>query len=101
MVLLNDSRIRQHPRSEQATEREDFANLKKNAQHESCELSFIGGKMKTIARETAIQIALRNYFSEVWGKVSVYVLLVKGEYMQSNKYSLQQVSASHEESASP
>ena len=57
--------------------------------------------MKTIAREIAIQIALRNYFSEVWGKVSVYVLLGRGEYMQSNKYFLQKVSASHEESASP
>ena len=55
-------------------------STKKDAKLESCELSFIGGKMKTIAREIAIQIALRNYFSEVWGKVSVYVLLVKGEF---------------------
>ena len=57
--------------------------------------------MKTIAPETAIRIALRNYFKEVWGKVGVYVLLVKGECMQSNKYFLQKVSASHEESTSP
>ena len=92
-----------HPtasRSEQVTRREDVADLKQ-LHNVSCELSFIWGKMKTIARETAIQIALRSYFKEVWGKVSVYVLLVKGEYMQSNKYFLQKVSASHEESTSP
>ena len=89
------------PSIEQGYRKGRFCQPKKNAQHERCELSFIGGKMKTIAREIAIQIALRNYFSEVWGKVSVYVLLVKGEYMQSNKYFLQKVSASHEESASP
>ena len=33
---------------------------KKNAQCESCELSFIWGKRKTTAWETAFQIALRN-----------------------------------------
>ena len=33
---------------------------KKKAQHESCELSFIWGKMRTIAQETASQMALRN-----------------------------------------
>ena len=30
-----------------------LCQLKKNAQQESCELSFIWGKMRTIARETA------------------------------------------------
>ena len=38
---------------------------KKKAQHESCELSFIWGKMRTIARETASQIELRNCSKEV------------------------------------
>ena len=45
---------------------------KKNAQRESCELSFIGGKMKTIAREMASQRALRNCSKEVVGR-SVYM----------------------------
>ena len=58
----------------------------KNAQHESCKLSFIWGKMRTAARETAFQIALRNRSKEAGGKVSIYVILVKGEYMQSSIY---------------
>ena len=33
---------------------------KKGARHESCKLSFIGGKMRTVSRETAPQTALRN-----------------------------------------
>ena len=37
---------------------------KKNAQCESCELSFIWGKMRTATRETAFHIALRNCFEE-------------------------------------
>ena len=36
----------------------------KNAQYESFELSFIEDKMKTIAQETASQIASRNYSGE-------------------------------------
>ena len=39
--------------------------LKTNAQSESCELSFIWGKISTIVRETAFQIALRNCPEEV------------------------------------
>ena len=50
--------------------------------------------MRTMARETAFQIALRNCSKEVAGKVSIYVILVKGEYMQSSTYFLQKVSAS-------
>ena len=44
---------------------------KKKAQCESCELSFIGVKIRTIVWETAFQIALRNYTTEIEGKVSV------------------------------
>ena len=33
---------------------------KKDAQHEGCELSFIWGKIRTAAQETAPQIALRD-----------------------------------------
>ena len=59
---------------------------KKKAQPESCKLSFIWGKMRTAARETAFQIALRNCSKEVGRKVSIYVILVKGEYIQSSTY---------------
>ena len=57
-----------------------------NAQRESCELSFIWGKMRTIAQETASQLALSNCSKEVGVKVSIYVILVKGEYIQSSTY---------------
>ena len=35
--------------------------------------------MRTIAQEAAFWIALRNCSKEVGGKVSIYVILVKGE----------------------
>lgn len=35
---------------------------------ESCELTFIGAKMLTIALEIASQVALRNHSKEVRGK---------------------------------
>ena len=35
-------------------------STEKNAQSESCELSFIWGKMRTVAQEIAPKIALRN-----------------------------------------
>ena len=51
-----------------------------------------------IAWETAFQIALRSCSKEVGGKVSIYVILVKGEYMQLNTlFIFLQVSASHKE----
>ena len=59
-----------------------------------------GGKLRTAAWDTAFQIALRNCSKEVGGKVSIYVILVKAEYMQPNIF-LQTVSASHEEQMSP
>ena len=58
----------------------------KNAQHENCELSFILGKMRTAAPETVSQIALRNCSKEAGGKVSICVILVKREYMQSSTH---------------
>ena len=57
--------------------------------------------MKTISKETTFQIALRNCSKVVEGEISKYVILVKGEYMQSSTYFLQKVSASHEEQLSP
>ena len=50
--------------------------------------SFIWGKMRTAAWETAFQIPLRNCSKEVGGKVGIYVILVRGEYMQSSAYFL-------------
>ena len=42
--------------------------------------------MRTVAREMAPQIALRNCSKEVGGKNSVYVILMKGVYLQSSMY---------------
>ena len=42
--------------------------------------------MRTAAWETAPQIALRNGSKEAEGKVSIHVILVTGEYMQSSTY---------------
>ena len=39
-----------------------------------------------MAWETAFQIALRNCSREVEGKVSIYVIVVKGECMQPSTY---------------
>ena len=41
---------------------------------------------RTVAQETVPQIALRNCSKEAVGKASIYVILVKGEYMQSSTY---------------
>ena len=43
--------------------------------------------MRTVAQETAFQIALRNCSKVAGGEVRMYVILVKGEYMQSSTYS--------------
>ena len=51
--------------------------LKKNAQSESCKLSFIWGNVGAAAQETAPQIALRNCSKEMGGRTA-YVILVKG-----------------------
>ena len=51
--------------------------LKKNAQHENCELSSFGGKIGTRALKKVSQIALRNCSEEVGAEGSVYVILVK------------------------
>ena len=59
---------------------------RKSAQCESFKWSFTGGKMRTAARSTAPQIALRNCSIEAAGKVSICEILVKGEYMQSCTY---------------
>ena len=42
--------------------------------------------MKTVVRDTVPQIALRNCSKEVEGMDSIYVILVKGEYVQASAY---------------
>ena len=74
---------------------------KKNVQCENCTLNFIWGKMRTIAQETAFQIALRNCSKEKGQKVSMYLILVKRDYIQSSTYFLEKVTSSHEEQMSP
>ena len=49
-----------------------MTDLKKTAQYESCELSFIGGRMRTADWETAFQIALRNCSEEARGGTRIY-----------------------------
>ena len=57
--------------------------------------------MRAAAREITPQIALRNCSKEAGEKVSIHVILVKGESMQSSTYFFQKVSASHKEHMSP
>ena len=51
----------------------NVCQLKKNAQHESCELNFIWGKMRTTTWETDSQVALRSCSEEVQEGASVYI----------------------------
>ena len=61
----------------------------------------VWGKMRTAARETAPKIVLKYCSKEIGKKDSIYVILVKGEYMQSRIHFLIESSSwSHETSAS-
>ena len=59
---------------------------KKKAQRKSCELSFIWGKMRAIAQETAFQIVLRNCSEEVEGKASIIYGFSEGGSVQSSTH---------------
>ena len=59
----------------------------------------IWGKMRTVVQETAFLITLRNR-SEWWAEVAGQVL-VKGKYLQSSTYFLQEPAATHKEQLSP
>ena len=50
------------------------------------QVKFYSRKIRTAAQETTPQIALRNCSREEGEKVSIYVIVVKGEYMQSSTY---------------
>ena len=56
-----------------------YSQLKNDVQLESCEVSFIWGKMRTAAQEAASQTALRVLQSGSGGE-SVYKVLGKGEF---------------------
>ena len=73
------------------------SQLEKNVQCESCELSFIWAKLRTVAWEIASQLVLRSFSEAVGGKVSRDMILVKGEYRQSSTYFCR----SHKEQMSP
>ena len=47
---------------------------------------FIWGQIEDCSGDTAFQIALRNCSKEVGGKVNIYAILLKGEYMQSSSF---------------
>ena len=66
----------------------------KKIYYKSYELNFIGGRMRTTGQQTAPQIALRNC-SIVVGARSVFMILVKGEFMQSSTYLTERFSAGH------
>ena len=64
--------------------------------------------MRTAAQETAPKTALRDCSKEEGGKEGIHVILVKGEYMQSNTHFLvegfhwsREASASHKKQLSP
>ena len=74
---------------------------KKDAQCESRELSFIWGKMKTTAQETAPQIALRDCSKEVVGGRSIYKISEEEEFSAIKCLLYERFPASHEELMSP
>ena len=63
-------------------------------------VSFIWGKMRTAAWETAPQRALRNCSREVVGGRSIYIL-VKEEFNAISCFLYKRFYASHEELMSP
>ena len=73
---------------------------KQDVQLESCELSFIWGKMRTAAWETAPQTALRNRAEEAVGEVNGYDV-GEGEFSVIRSLFHKRFSASHKELMSP
>ena len=74
---------------------------KRDVQLESCELSFIWGKMRTADPEAASQIALRDCFKEVVGGMSIYYVLVKAEFSTIKNSFYKRFFVSHEGLMSP
>ena len=63
-------------------------STEKNAQHESCQLSLMWGKTRTIGWETASQKALGNCWEGVEGKVNIILIydFRGGGYVQSSMH---------------
>ena len=59
-------------------------DFKKNAQYESCELIYLGQYEDCCPGDNNSGSSLRNCSKEV--EDSMYVILVKGEYMQSSMF---------------
>ena len=64
----------------------ELSTENKNAPCQSCELSFIWGRLRTIAQETASQIVLRNCSLEPGEEVSIHMVWGKGECVQSSTH---------------
>ena len=73
--------------------------LKKTSQSESCELSFIWGKMRTAVQQTTPQIALRDCSKET-GLGAEDVCDSDEGTVHTIKYVFSQVSSSHEKPSS-
>ena len=78
-----------------------YCGLKKDIQLESCELSFIWGKMRTSALEATSQIALRDCSQRGSGGKSIYEVLLKGEFNIMNHSIYKRFFVSHEDLMSP
>ena len=75
--------------------------LTRNAEHESCRLSFTGGKKRTIAQETAFPIVLRVFVRSRREGQYTYDFSEGGVHTIGHIFFVQKVSASHEEQSSP
>ena len=73
---------------------------KQDVQLESCELSFIWGKMRTAAWEAASQIALKDCSKAAVGE-SRYISFGEGGVQYHEALNLQKVFVSHEDLMSP
>ena len=68
--------------------------------YESCALSFIWGKMKTIAQEAAFQMAPKTRSKEL-GRCQCICEFCKGEVSCNQAHVLEKVTARHEEQMLP
>ena len=66
--------------------KQDPCQLKKKAPCELCKLSLIWGKLGTICLGESISDSSEKRLPRGAGKVSIDVILVKGEYVQSSTY---------------
>ena len=75
-------------------------STKKDAQLKSCELSLIWGKMRTVAQETAPQIAEKLLSRGSEGR-AICKILMKGEFNAIKRSFHKRIFTSHKELMSP